>query len=467
MNYSYFVTVKIRKHIKISNWAVAGIAGAILLYVGAAGMLSIALPWEYRGDTVQHLGYAWRVHHGDIPKLNDGLENPALINWKGERSDIVTSSANPPLFYVIHSPFVGPLLDHGNAKEAVEVGRGINVTLGIICVLSLAWAGWTFGGRRKELFAVAVPALAGLTYRFVTLNTNYALDALLATFSTLSLITTYKLLKHGPQKKYLIATAALSILGMATKAPYIVFVFTGLFGVVLAYYLHGEEGVKRNIRKGLALSCIIVALVVLAIGWFYYFWNYKTSGNWFRSAPDSYTGGRDYKSLGDVLTGAKLWTIFYADYAKDALLSVSLVSFATAGLLAMDKRNFIKIKKDKALVWMYIIFGLAVAGTLLTQIIHAVGYGAINFRYMLPAILPVTLYLAYGLLEFKNVRGQLVSVFSVSMALLVFFSFFRSNANDLPVILQVIFLLSLIVGAGLLIISLYKLSAPRRSGKTA
>lgn len=467
MNYSYFVAIKTKKRIRISKWVAAGIAGIILLYVSAAGMLSIALPWGHRGDTVQHLEYAQRVHHGDIPKLYDGLQNPGLREWKGQGSNIVTSSANPPLFYVIHAPFVGPLLDQGKWQKAVAIGRGINILLGIVCILSLAWAGWTFGGRRKELFAVAVPALAGLMYRFVTLNTNYALDALLVTISTLSLITVYKLLQNGPKRKYLVATATLSIAGMATKAPYIVFLFTSLLGVVVSYYLNGNEGLKKNIRKGLVIAGAIGLLTALATGWFYYFWNYKTSGNWFRAAPDSYTGGRDYKSLGDVLTGTKIWALFYADYAKDALLSVALTSFATAGILTMDKRNFLKIRKDKTLTWTYIILFLALLGTFMTQLTHAVGYGAINFRYVLPAVLPLVLYLAYGLLEFKRLRGQLVSVFTISMTALVFFKFFRSNANSLPAILQGFLLLSFLAGSGLLVYSLYKLSGPKRAGKSA
>jgi hypothetical protein len=62
-----------------------------------------------------------------------------------------------------------------------------------------------------------------------------------------------------------------------------------------------------------------------------------------------------------------------------------------------------------------LILALGYLGIFATQVVHADGTGGYYFRYLLPALLPISLFLAFGLLEFKWTRGMLVWLFATLM----------------------------------------------------
>lgn len=476
------MSFKLSRVIKAPRWTIIGVIGVIMMYVGTSGIVSTVAPWSLPGDTVEHADYAWRLSHGDIPRYEQGLHYEPFKKIKA-RSDVQTASANPPFFYLLQAPVMGPLMNSGKWSQAIAAGRALNILFGVLCVVALAWAGWLFGGKRKEIFAVAVPAIGALTYRFVTLNLNFALDALLVFLSTLAFINIYKLLKVGPERKYIISITMLSILGMLTKAPYIAILAVSLLAIVLSFLLNGKKDTKNSLKKGILTSGGVFLIVILASGWFYYLWNYRSNGTWFRSAPDDYTGGREYKSLRLVIGSSKLWGLFYANYAKEAIFSVAMTSFAAAGIISIKKSKFRALYKDKAMLTTGGLMGLATLAVLLTQITHAVGYGAINFRYILPALLPITLLLAYGLLEFKWTKAQLVSFASIYMGITVILSaatssdiarlvpavkeesrsidkiYIATHENGVNGLITTILLLSFLIGSIMLVKSLYTLSA--------
>ncbi len=403
------ISGKTKKLVKRYKFMLIGILAVIFLYVGVAGTVSATAQWWVgTGDTVHHVDYIWRLHNGDIPKRTDGIQYPPFVKLGGQKPQI--ESANPPLFYALQAPLIGPLLNQDHWEKAIAVGRAINIFIGVICIIVLAWAGWLFGGRRREMFAVAVPALSVMTYRFTRLNLDYSVDALLLVFSTLSIIFIYKLLQNGLQKKYLAVLTLLSVAGMATKGPYIMFLGVTLLAIILASVVHGKKSTVKNILSGSAISAAILVITLICIGWFYYFWNYKVYGNWFTARPPEYRGNREVKSFHEVITSTSLWFIFYTGYAKAIAVSAAITSFATAGILIVKKSGIKKLLSDKPLHLTALLMALATIGIFATQIQHAVGIGAYNFRYMLPAMLPIALLMTYGLLEFKRARGQLVAL---------------------------------------------------------
>ena len=451
---------------KIPTFTLIGILGVILMYVGSSGIVSVTKPWTIRGDTMQHLDYTWRLYHGDIPRFEDRITYEPFVEFTG-RQKPQQASVHPPLFYIIHAPFVGPLLDEGKWHQAIAVGRAVNVFIGVLCVVALAWGGWVFGKSRRAMFAVAVPALSVLMYRFVRLNVDYALDVLLVLFSTITLILVYKILQNGLKKEYLLAVSIISVLGMSTKAPYVVFLLVSLLGIVIAAFIHGKGSRYRKLFRGAIISTAIFLVVIISIGWFYYLRNYKSTGSLFSSLPADYTGGRVVQSFGEVITSTRLWSLFYGLYSNIATISIALTSFVAAGFLTMKRSALTNLAKDKPLFWALVLLGLSVIGIFATQVEHAVGIGSINFRYMLPALLPIGLFLAYGLLAFGSVRGQLVTLFSVALGasatwVLGGLSFDKIYANttdnDIPTFIATLLIASFGIGIILLSISLFKLT---------
>jgi 4-amino-4-deoxy-L-arabinose transferase-like glycosyltransferase len=328
------------------------------------------------------------------------------------------AAANPPLFYVLHAPIVGPLLESGHWKKAYAIGRAVNIFLGVLVVLSLAWAGWIFGGKRKALMAVALPAIGAMSFQFINLNQNYALDALLLAIGTLTVITWYKLLKHGLEKRYLVPLFLLSILGMSTKATYVVFLGISILAVFITAFIYGGRDWIRSFIKGSIISVLIFVSVLISIGWFYYYWNYKTSGKWYTGELPGDLGSRPIKSFSTVITHPDLWANFYKRITASATLSTVITAVALIGVAyAAIKTKLRPLRKDRAIFISTILLTLLLIGTTMTQITHAVGKGNFSFRYFLPAIVVYSLFIAYGLLEPKRLRGLLVSVTITAMAI--------------------------------------------------
>lgn len=461
----YFIlfsgTIIIRKT-KIPKAMFAGIIGVIFLYISVAGVVSVATPWWARGDTRQHIDYTWRLYNGDIPKRTDGIRYEKFIELGGKKAQ--AASANPPLFYAMQAPIIGPLLNSGEWEKAIGVGRTVNLLTGVLCILVLAWGGWLFGGKRKAVFAVAVPALTVTMYRFTRLNVDFALDALLVLLSTLTVIFLYKMLTQGVQKKYLLILACLSMLGMATKAPYVVFLGLTIAAIPVAALLQAKDERKKRVIRATAISLAILGLVMLAVGWFYYFWNYTVYGNWFTARPPQYTGGRATKTLADVLLGRSLWQLFYGDFARDLAVSTATTSFALAGFFTIRKTQIKKWYIDKNVRIGVILLSFVVVGVFITQIEHAVGIGSVNFRYMLPALLPIGLFLSFGLLQFKWTRGQLVAFASTAFAAISMLALARNgiytitNANGVSIVIPTLLVGLFVPGALLLSGALYKLT---------
>lgn len=453
-----------------------GLLGVVLIYLGIAGSMSLATPATANGDTPQHLDYIWRLSKGEFPTRSEGVTYPPFVEIRGYREQ--QQAAHPPLFYLLQVPVIAPLLNSGDWQTAIVVGRIYNLLIGVVALLVIAWAGWVFGGDKKHLMTVAVPAVAAIFYRFVRLNLDYSFDALLVIFTTLSLILSYKILTKGLSRNNGIALFVVSVLGMYTKASFIVFLLINLAAIVVSSYLHAHKASKRqDILKGIALAAAILGFVMLSIGWYYYNRNYKASGHWFTPRLDSYTGGRIPKTLREVITSNDLWSLFYGDYSRYLHISVAFLSFGLAGYLTFTKQQ-LKRAINKNTIIIAALFLLAILGTFATQLRHAVGVGSINFRYMLPAMAAFGVVLGYGLLKFELVKGQLVTFFVVLIGLSSVYASFAANP-DSPlrnlvrfhwspsVYIGVMLMILFVVGGGLLARALYALHAnpPKPSRK--
>jgi hypothetical protein len=467
----------------IPKLIIVGLVGVSLLYLSVAGMISANASWMVRGDSEQHVDYAWRLYHGELPKRPEGVTYQPIVEHNGGFK-AQAASKNPPLFYAIHAPIIGPIFDSGNLHLGIAVGRAVNLGLGVLCILALSWAGWLLGGTKRYLHAVAVPALSVLIFRFVRLNVDFAVDVLLVLFGTLSIIYGYKIFKYGLTKKYLIYLTLITVAGMLTKVAFIGFFALNLAAVFVAGLLHNKDKKKlaKSVLKSLKPVLIIAAIVLAATGWYYYIRNYKVSGgNWFNAVPMEKQGhGREVKTLWDVLTSDRLRGLFTKNYIRVSYLSQFLNGFAFSGALVYLTANYQKIVKNRvAMLTMGLVFA-AMLTTLAIQIAWAVGTGSINFRYMLPALVFFGLFLSYGLLQFNWARGQFAAATSILMGAasirafqsssdVVFFEngllekifggmYVAAIHNGLPAIIPTGLLIAFAIGGLLLIYSLFRLS---------
>ncbi len=404
---------------KIPKYVFLGIFSTILMYVAVAGIISTTSPWFLgRGDAPRHIDYVYRVYNGDLPKFKDGFRQPEIKELsKGIYRDQGAAS-NPPLFYLIHAPFVGPSLSNGHWQKGVMIGHTLNIFLGVLCLLALSWGGWILGGERKHTFAVAVPAIAGSFYTFTSLNLNYAVDVLLILFTTLTLIVCIKILQNGLNNRYAVSLCILGAMGMATKVSYIVFIGVSIFAVFLRLYIDNPFKNKnltiKLVKKSLITCMAILASVAVSIGWFYYLRNYKSTGNFMSAMPGDYGSLRKPKSLQDVMLGSGLWSLLYGKYSSSANISNILSIFSLAGLFViMEKFSPRRLLADKKATSTALLLTASFIGVFLTQIEWAVGTGGFYHRYLLPATLPISLVLSAGLLAFKVSRNQFVTIASV------------------------------------------------------
>ncbi len=396
-----------------------GILGVIFMYVGVAGVVSVSSPWWLgKGDAPRHIDYAWRVYNKQLPKFEDGLRQKDLNALRKNLYRNQPAASNPPLFYMIHAPFIGPSLKSGQWQKAIAIGRALNIFIGILCVFAFAWAGWLFGGKRRQVFAITVPALAALMHHFTILNLNYAVDVLLVLFSTLALINMHKIIQNGLRLKYVIFLTILSIGGMATKVTYLPFLLLSMASVVISPMLNSDSKNKKKIAKKVAIALLIglgIAMAVMfTIGWFYYLHNYKVTGNFSSNIPSNYPSLRPYKTAYMVLTGSGLWRLLYWNFSAIGTLSIALISAGSMGFIAfLDRINTKDLLKDKKRIVNIALLICSFVGMFMIQIKFAIGTGNYSFRYMIPALLPLALFLSYGLLEPRWARGQLVTIFLI------------------------------------------------------
>ncbi len=402
---------------KIQKGVLVGLVGVIMAYGSVAGIVSVATPWWLGvGDTPRHIDYAWSVYNLHLPTYDEGLQYPVFNQLRGGQYSKQNAAKNPPLFYVIHAPFMGPLMKSGHWHAAIAVGRFINIILGVLCIMALAWAGWLYGGRIKNAMAVSVPAIASLTYDFTVLNQNFASDVLLVLLSTLTIVNWYKLINNGLRRRYVASLILLSILGMATKGTYIVFLVANVLALFLAALLYVKGGRARQIYVATKYSALLGLGVLVAIGW-YYVRNRIIAGSWYSNGAGG-AGGRVYKSLHTVITSSTLWGMFYTRLSVGKVWSTIWTVVSLVAVIEAVLSNKLSVQKNKKAITLCCLIGLSVLGIFLTQLVWAIGYGGFYFRYFLPVIGVFGLVISYGLLQFCHWRGQLVTILVSGMTLL-------------------------------------------------
>lgn len=482
-----------------------GVFGAVLALVFGMGIFAAGIPWRGTADAPQHMDYAWQLWHGDIPNYWEGTKAP----MKGAPAPIQFVSNHPPLYYALLAPIVGPLLDTGHWAMAVAAARAFSLMIGVLCVLALAWGGWVIGGKHRALFAIATPAIATSLMAFNVAG-DIMNDGLNILFATIALTLSILVVQKGLKRNYVTGLVLVSLAGMATRASFMVTLFIVLLAVMIAAQLHSKGNFWRRLLPGIKVNAIIMTVVLVGIGWFYYH-NYQLSGSPLRSRPAGSAQqllNRPYKTLHDVVTMDATWEILTTGlYGRNWSILPTVAGEKINYWISAVMLTFIAIcvalrtwRYRRAFTLISIIsIGLLLLHFGLTygqQIAYAVGYGGINRRYLTPAWLPFGLFLAAGALYVRRLRGSAVIVaatfgwLSIYVCVLNFLivrtDVVASNPwkvlvigvvekNGLPYVVLPILVFGLLTGLSLQAVAMWKLtdknfkasSTPTKRAKTA
>jgi hypothetical protein len=399
-----------------------GVACAALLYLAAAIFSATTLPWKGTADSFAHMDYVYQVHRGHVPDAY-GYE------YRQETPDNSRqwASAHPPLFYALAATVMGRPLDAGNWQVAVIRGRALNILIGLASVLALAWAGWEFGGDRRAALAIALPAIGGMLPIFVRFCGDIYNDPLATLLSIAAVVMSCKIVRDGATARRALGLGVLCALGMASRATFV-------FALVIALCALAADAVMATSQGGLpgrvfraAASCVVIATAaILPTAWFYER-NYELSGSWFRTVAKHSMQARPRQSPLDVLGSDDFWLLvprnllgskWRSTWPVNDDLSMALFIACGVGLvviiagrrpwrsnLALDRRM---------MVWLLIAAHFA--GLLAAQFQHAIGWGALNFRYFLPALLSIGLFLAIPAVFWRTFSASLTTALSGLMA---------------------------------------------------
>lgn len=405
---------RIRRLFRRNRWLITGIFGAVLAFVGGAGLHAVSIPWLLSPDAPYHFDYIWQAYQGTLPQLAQGPVVPVDISL--HHNHLVAQ--HPPLYYALLAPVLGPFIAAGDWQMATAVGRLITLGIGVLSLLAIAWVGWVVGGRYRRLLAVAAPAVAGTFAPFIAVTSAIYSDGLMVLMATVAFGLSVLILYRGPRWLYLGCLALVLLAGMATRVSFASMFGLALVAVVTAFIIHGRSKPSRNVLKGAGYATGMVLITAAGIGWFYYFHNFEVSGSPISARPEGIDRARRFKPFLQVITSKNLWYLIpfrlfgrslHQIFAFTLNQWVSYLVFLVgiSGAIVWFLKQRIRRIVDKANSVSVLAGGMFLAyfGLVFTQqIAYATGYGMYSVRYLLPAWVVAGIVLAFGLLIWQ-LRG--------------------------------------------------------------
>jgi hypothetical protein len=396
--------------------------------VGAAAASAVLLsltvlltdPPYVTGDEPAHVDYAYQVWHGELPVFEEGLEfrpDGAVL------PPVQWTAQHPPLYYLLVSWLVGPLVDAGHPAAAVYAARAVNTLLAGAFVLATWWS-----ARRICRPGSTLPQLVALVAGLAAAVAHAGGNAYNDLVATLCVTTMFGVgataIRRGLDTRLVVllsllaAACALSRLSAALIAV-VIAGFVVLAGSVRAAQGRGGWGPV----VGLAVGGPTTALA--AAGWFYAR-NLALAGNIQGSHFDWALANqvREVRPVWEVLldpvTWARLPDFFWwagrvpptTPYSTTTLTVTAILLVWTPLLIALLARLTRHRSRtipaehavsavdsgqpvDRLLVallpWAAVVVSVSV------QVLYTAASGGMYPRYLLPVALPIFLGVAAGL----------------------------------------------------------------------
>lgn len=408
--------------------AVLGVAIVAVGYLAMAVFAGATLPWRGTADAFEHLDYVHQVLQGRLPAPYGHEWSPADGSPGPSPAGRQWVSQHPPLFYLLAAPLAAPWIDGAGWTVAVAVVRGANIVVGLAGVCALGWLGWLVGGRWRVRLAVAIPAVGSATFAYVRYSAEIYNDTLLTTVSLLALALCARMIRRGITPAPTLVLAGACILGLGTKATFVLTLGMVAVGMVVAALVHADGRRGPALLRGLAGAATVSLPPVLVWGWFYAR-NAELSGSWYQSTPDDVPVlDRPFRSTLEVLGDPQFYLVVpsdlvgdgtsaYAGLAAWSSVTVALVATAlTVIALVRLRRAHLEVRLGTALVVGLLLGHLS--GHYLIQLSHASGYGAYNWRYFLPSTAAIALVLGLGAASLGRLSAVLLPGLVVTLGAL-------------------------------------------------
>ncbi|WP_353828590.1 hypothetical protein [Agromyces sp. SYSU T0242] len=397
--------------------AIVGVALVALGFLLAAAFAAGTLPWRGTADAYEHLDYVYQVHLGNLPEPTGHALEPARWNIGDTRIEEGRqyASAHPPLYYWLAAALVGPLLDDGRLVAAVAAIRGLNVALGLAGLIAMAWGGWVVGRRWRAPLAIAVPMAGAFSYAYLRFSAEVYNDMLLTAVSITTVVLAIRILQAGPRPRLMVALSALCVVGMGTKATFVLVLALAVVAVFVGAMLRGRGRPAVRVLRATGLSAVPVVAAAAAFGWFYAR-NVALSGSWYRSTPVAQVGDREYRGLFENLADPRFYgivpeglfgkwarTVSEAAPAGSAILFIAGATTTIVVVVVLLARRGRRL--DHVTGWTIAILAAHLVGQYALQLSHSTGYGQYNVRYFLPATLSFAVLMAFGVTVLRPTRA--------------------------------------------------------------
>ncbi|NLT25997.1 MAG: hypothetical protein GXX90_05020, partial [Microbacteriaceae bacterium] len=194
---------------------------------------------------------------------------------------------------------------------AIAIIRAANIGLGALTLVAIAWFGAQIGGRHRVPVAIGMAAIAGSAFPMIRFGAEIYNDMLVALAAALALalaLATRIILTGRITWVTGIGLALVSVVGLGTKATFVIPLAVVVGGLVLAALVRRVAGERRAPLRiaFVALGALVAA--VAANAWFYLI-NLERSGSLHRSSPKAPVGGRAHRSTADVLGDLDFWAV--------------------------------------------------------------------------------------------------------------------------------------------------------------
>ncbi|MCU7838335.1 MAG: phospholipid carrier-dependent glycosyltransferase [Candidatus Thiodiazotropha sp. (ex Troendleina suluensis)] len=399
-------------------------------------LVSLTYPLEGHADTNVHLDYAWQISEDLQPAFLQGIKLPLIKNNR----DIQFAAHHPPLYYKLLSPVVGYFVDNDyKLKQVVLSARLFNIVIAIsLSVLILIYARY-FNILKLPNFDIYFLILFIFYLPFIKVSSLLFNEVLLVFFIFLSWVYSIRVLMYGYDVRAFIILLISVTLGFYTKVS---FLPTLLIAATLLYIgMIKSSTVEGGLFPTLKLPTVhllVILISALAVSGSFYYGNYEQSGTFYRAADQSWAAiydSREYKDLYRVITDSHLWWYLFSasfdpglKYIFNHLASplttlINIIAFIS--FFSYIAIQTIKGKIDYKQAVVIVAFVLTIAAVFMQMIVHAIGYGSINPRYLLPAIIAIITILSSGLLLLGKPSKYIIILYFIlsNLAVLGFIRF--------------------------------------------
>lgn len=394
-----------RQFPRLLRW---GWALGLLTVLTMIALLSGTLPVPGSADAYWHMDYVYQLWNGHLP-LPYGPEwvMPGYSRVPESPEGVHYTAAHPPLLYVLALPVVGPLFATQNLILISLAARAVNVVIAVLLFAALARFAWHIGGRIREPLSVALPTVTMLLVPVTELAGEFYNDLLLSLAVVLGLTEAVLALQHGLTRRRVVMLALVAAMGMSSKATFLFTLVLLLLTPAIAMLVHRTGPWWKRLAGAVVPTAIIGLSPAVVIGWFYYR-NWTFSGSPLTGVEGVILPGRTFRTASDVVHLRQFWLEFPSGWlgigswggtwGLNYRLAIALFFVALAVSLAWWVRS------RPSRVQVLVALGLLGQVVMLqaAQFYHALGYGALNWRYLMPGAFIVGLVLVLGVVGFGS-----------------------------------------------------------------